>query len=368
MIQEQSNSELIVTSHPLHGMSPYIGRLATHRANELINRLSKKGETVVDPFCGSGTIPLEAWKSGKKVVASDLSPYAIALTRAKLFPISTLEQALKQIELLDMLVKKETSLVDLRRVPVWVRSFYHPETLREAIAWSNVLKKRKNWFLFGCFLNLLHHQRPGFLSYPSSHAIPYLRRAKFPRKQFPELYEFRDVKGRLLKKVCRTLKNPVAFNFELSREVKLCNATNLIQTTQEVDCIITSPPYMSRLHYARDNRLRLWFCGVPDWTELESQLSPTKSAFSILMNNCVSRWQYWLRQNGHLAIVLGDIHRDNKRIDVAKLVLESVKNKAPLLELVSCEDQVIPDEKRLIKANAGTLTETTLIFRRTKKC
>lgn len=357
-----------MTSHPLHGLSPYVGRLATHRAVALINRLSKTGETVADPFCGSGTIPLEAWRSGMTVVASDLSPYAVALTRAKLFPVHSLEQALEQIELLAPLVKKKITTVDLRRVPKWIRSFYHPETLREAIAWSDILKKHKHWFLFGCFLNLLHHQRPGFLSYPASHATPYLRRAKFPPEQFPELYEYRDVKSRLLKKVCRTLGKPMEFNYDISRVVKLCNAPNLAQTTQEVDCIITSPPYMSGLDYARDNRLRLWFCGAYDWTELEHQLSPTRPSFSNLMNNCARRWQYWLRQGGYLAIVLGDIHHDNKRIDVAKLVLESVKNEAPLLELISCEDQAIPDEKRLIKGNAGTLTETTLIFRRRKRC
>lgn len=369
MIQSPPASELAKSStHPLHGLSPYVGRLATHRATTLINRLAEKGNTLADPFCGSGTIPLEAWKLGLRVVASDLSPYAVALTRAKLFPIPTLEQALKQIDLLNQLVNKEILTVDLRRVPKWVRSFYHPETLREAIAWANVLKRRNSLFLFGCFLNLLHHQRPGFLSYPASHATPYLRRAKFPQDQFPELYEYRDVKSRLLKKVCRTLEKPVEFDYDLSREVKLCNATNLVKGRQDIDCIITSPPYMSGLHYARDNRLRLWFCGVNESAELESRVSPRQNAFSHLMDDCAKKWQNWLRPNGHLAIVLGDIHRDNKRIDVANLVMESVKSKSPMLELVSYEDQAIPDEKRLIKSNAGTLTETTLIFRRRKKC
>jgi hypothetical protein len=125
---------------------------------------------------------------------------------------------------------------------------------------------------------------------------------------------------------------------------------------------------MSGLHYARDNRLRLWFCGVNESAELESRVSPRQIAFSNLMDNCAKKWQNWLRPNGHLAIVLGDIHRDNKRIDVANLVMESVKGKAPMLALVSCEDQAIPDEKRLIKSNAGTVTETTLIFRRRKTC
>ncbi len=339
-----------------------------HRATVLVNRLAKKGNTLADPFCGSGTIPLEGWRAGMEVVASDLSPYAVALTRAKLFPHPTLNQALQQIEEMSRIVKRIVPVVDLRRVPMWIRDFYHPETLREAISWCNALQRKRSWFLFGCFLNLLHHQRAGFLSYPASHATPYLRRAKFPPSKFPEMYEFRDVESRLLKKVRRTLAKPFSFDYKLSRVIRLCDASKLVPENEYVDCIVTSPPYMSGLDYARDNRLRLWFCGVDAWTDLEGHLSPKKPAFSKLMKNCVRRWQHWLRPNGHLAIVLGDVHQDNKRIDVAKLVLDSVKAEAPLLKLIAHENQTIPDEKRLIKANAGTVTETTLIFKRRRGC
>jgi len=300
------------------------------------------------------------------VIASDLSPYAIALTRAKLFPIPNLNKALEHIEKLSLLVGDEVNTVDLRKVPKWVRSFYHMETLREAIAWSEILKRRKSWFLFGCFLNLLHHQRPGFLSYPASHATPYLRSKKFPQIKFPEMYEYRDIKSRLLKKVCRTLKAPVEFDYNILRIIKRCNASNLVNTAKKVDSIITSPPYMSGLHYARDNRLRLWFCGVREWSSLETRLSPTRYNFSKLINNCIRKWQHWVRPKGYIAIVLGDIHCSSRRIDVARLVQETAKREGRMLDFVSCEDQAIPDEKRLIKGNAGTITETTLIFRRKK--
>lgn len=352
--------------HPLHRISPYVGRLAAHRASALVNQLGKKGDVIADPFCGSGTIPLEAWKAGMEVIASDLSPYAIALTDAKLNPLPSLEIALNELEQLARIATRARAEIDLRRVPKWVRDFYHPETLRDAIAWSNTLRRKKSYFLFGCFLNLLHHQRPGFLSYPASHATPYLRLTKFPRDSYPEMYAYRDVRSRLQKKVERTLKHGIDLDFGVRRSVRRRNASNLSQKYEAVDCIITSPPYMSGLDYARDNRLRLWFCGVPNWMLLEGTLSPAKSAFVALMRICVKRWQYWLRPGGYLALVLGDIHQDNKRIDVAKILLDAVTKDAPLLTLTTCHDQIIPDEKRLVKGKAGTITETTLIFSRTK--
>lgn len=353
-----------LTPHPLHSLSPYVGRLATHRARELIARLGKAGGTIADPFCGSGTIPLEGWQAGMNVIACDRSPYAMALTRAKLFPTATLDVAMRELAAARKEVSRHIATVDLRKVPAWIRAFYHPETLREAIAWAHVLQRRRCWLLFGCFLNLLHHQRPGFLSFPASHATPYLRTAKYPLESFPELYQYRDVESRLIKKLARTLKASPPLDMNLQRSVKLCDASKLLAAPAVVDCIVTSPPYMSGLSYARDNRLRLWFCGVSDWTALEASVSPGKQAFLKMMNQAAARWEYWLRPKGYLAIVLGDIHRDKKRIDVAQLVQESIRQGATALSLVSCEDQLIPEARRLIKRNAGTLTETTLIFRR----
>ena len=87
--------------------------------------------------------------------------------------------------------------VDLRRAPKWVREFFHPETLREALALSFVLKRRRRWFFLASLMGILHHQRPGFLSYPSSHTVPYLRSKAFPPKKFPKLYEYRSLADRL---------------------------------------------------------------------------------------------------------------------------------------------------------------------------
>src|SRR5258708_20036869 len=50
-------------------------------------------------------------------------------------------------------------------------------------------KQRRSTFLLSCLLAILHHQRPGFLSFPSSHAVPYLRLNSFPRELYPEKKE-----------------------------------------------------------------------------------------------------------------------------------------------------------------------------------
>src|SRR5205814_1222780 len=148
--------------------------------------------------------------------------------------------------------------------PAWVKQFFHRRTLIEAKILADLLRRDSQWFLLASLLGILHHQRPGFLSFPSSHTVPYLRLKKFPPSRFPELYAYRSLSDRLEAKVRRAFRRVPTLDFDITRRCYFANAGKLIPP-EPVDAIITSPPYMRLLDYARDNRLRLWFLGVEDW-------------------------------------------------------------------------------------------------------
>src|SRR5258708_15194175 len=82
----------------LHQLSPYIGKVKSSIAGELIEQYSRKGDLVVDPFAGAGTIPLEAAIRGRRAFGADISPYARILSHAKLSPPSSLNAALQATE------------------------------------------------------------------------------------------------------------------------------------------------------------------------------------------------------------------------------------------------------------------------------
>lgn len=69
----------------LHQLAPYVGKLKTGMVRVLINKYSHPGETVLDPFCGSGVVPLESLLLGRKAIGNDLNPYAYVLTMGKAF-------------------------------------------------------------------------------------------------------------------------------------------------------------------------------------------------------------------------------------------------------------------------------------------
>jgi len=101
---------------------------------------------------------------GRRTLAADISPYARILSKAKLSPPPSLHAALS---LAERALQEAAQLPkpDLRQVPAWVRRFYHPDTLREVLNFASICRRPGNEFLMACLLGILHHQRPGFLSY-----------------------------------------------------------------------------------------------------------------------------------------------------------------------------------------------------------
>ena len=141
--------------------------MKTSMACSLILDQTRQGDLVVDPFCGSGVVALEAATHGRRVAAGDWNAYAILLTRAKLFPPPNLQIAQRRLGDTWKLSRALLTAQDLWTVPLWVRRFFHPETLRSALAFRDACVTRCDDFLLACLLGILHHQRPGFLSYPS---------------------------------------------------------------------------------------------------------------------------------------------------------------------------------------------------------
>ena len=350
------------TESTLHQLSPYIGKLKSSIAASLVSQFSNPGDLVYDPFSGSGTVALEAWFAGRRVVANDLSPYATLLTRAKLCPYQSLDDALKDIGHLDIEATRRRSDVDLRKVPGWVREFFHPETLRAAVSWTNVLLRRRRWFLMASLLGILHHQRPGFLSFPSSHTVPYLRAKKFPRSRFPELYEYRSLRDRLEAKVRRAFRRMPDLDFKLTRTCFSKHADRLVPPDR-VDAIITSPPYMRQLDYGRDNRLRLWFLGVADWRSLDMKVSPGEETFLRLMRRCFTKWKTVLKPSGCCVLVLGDACSRVDRWNLPEAVVRIATKEVGGYSVVCEYTETIPNERRVRRGIIGSASETIVVLR-----
>jgi 16S rRNA G966 N2-methylase RsmD len=66
-----------------HGFHSYAGRMHPSTARLAIARFSQPGQDVLDPFCGSGTVLVEAMAAGRRAKGSDASPLAVIIAQVR---------------------------------------------------------------------------------------------------------------------------------------------------------------------------------------------------------------------------------------------------------------------------------------------
>lgn len=360
---EHWSGSCLAVESTLHQLSPYIGKIKSTFARKLITTYTKPYDIVLDPFAGSGTVILESLFAGRQVIANDINPYAITLTKAKMFPPNSLEEAINNAKYYISLSKKQNKKIDMGEVPDWIKKFYHPDTLKEIISLSQLLRENKEDFLMACLLGILHHQRPGFLSYPASHLVPYLRTKKYPPEEYPEMYSYRDVESRLLKKIQRVYRRIPIFDSSQNRICFQKDAEKLVLPENSIDAIISSPPYMNALDYARDNRLRLWFLGEDDYKKYDTKSPRNIEDFKKLMRNVMKNLYPALKINSYCVFVLGDVNKSKKSINTALAVIDIANSMGSFV----CEEFIrdeVPSFRRARKEGACTKNEWIIVLRK----
>ena len=349
----------------LQQLSPYVGKLKSGTVAALIEHFTKPKQWVCDPFSGSGAVPLQALLLGRKAAANDLSIYAYCLTRGKLEAPPNYNSAVKRLEKMTTYVNKNFESYDLRRTDLWVRQFFHPRTLKETLAAFDYCIAKRDWFLASCLCGILHHQRPGFLSYPASHMVPYLRINLFPREQYAEMYSYRSVVDRLRKKIERAYKRTQIKKVWSSAdyEIRRSNAQTLNFADESMDFILTSPPYYGALDYARDNRLRLWFLGEKDWETLDRRLTARQAIYEKQMEKCLKEIYRVLKRKHFCVLIVGEFNRNGKTRDTAA-VLSALASRVTQGRFVTdciVQDE-IPDVRRSRRGTKTTRTEKFLVL------
>lgn len=135
---------------PFANLHFHPGRFISQIPATLIGRLSKPGDVVLDPYCGSGTTLVEAQRLGRHAIGIDVNPTSILISRAKLIPtrhmrISKLLRAHLN-RFLDMHsalgTGVPTPLVDIP-ASVQLSKWYHPSTAAQLIEiWAYITNTR----------------------------------------------------------------------------------------------------------------------------------------------------------------------------------------------------------------------------------
>lgn len=99
--READLPEKVRTKH-VHRLHPYLGKFIPQLVEIFLRKYFNLGETVLDPFSGSGTTLVQANELGINAVGSDISAFNILLGKVKL---GKYDVAKAKVEIYDVLKK-----------------------------------------------------------------------------------------------------------------------------------------------------------------------------------------------------------------------------------------------------------------------
>jgi hypothetical protein len=293
-------------------------------AGFFIERFSREGDLVYDPFGGRGTTIIEAGLLGRRVAQNDINPLTKLLTKPRFFIPST--------DAVSERLSKVPRYYDLSP-PIDLSMFYHPATEKEILALRQFLSEQtgdgdddevNGWIRMVATNRLTGHSSGFFSVYtlPPNQAVSPGAQAKIniKRQQVPQ---YRDTHEIVIKKT-RTLTRSLT----VSEREKLRKAgssgtflTGDAASTPEirensVQLTVTSPPFLNIVQYSKDNWLRCWFNEIDD-TAIGKKITVTHSLdVWVSMITGVFRELFRVtRPGGWVAFEVGEVKKGTLRLD-----------------------------------------------------
>lgn len=303
-----------------------------------IDRLTRPGDIVYDPFMGRGTSPLEAALLGRIPWGNDVNPLSLTLTRPRLRPpsLADIQNRLEQID-----------LADHDEFPRDLLAFYHPETLRQICALKKFFAKGNldsiNAWIQMVALNRLTGHSPGFFSVytlPPNQAVSVTsqRRINLRREQTPPR---RDVARLILKKSKQLLSDVTPdVRRTLAHVAKRARFTNCSANAtprlpaNSVALAVTSPPFLDVVQYASDNWLRCWFLGI-DPKSVALTVPRRIDEWSAAMTAVLTELKRLLRPGGYVAFEVGEVHAGRTKLEEHVIPCGIAAGLKPILVLIN---------------------------------
>lgn len=389
--------EKVNTKPYTHGFHTYPAMFIPHVARRLLLTYSKKGDTVCDIFCGSGTALIESRLLGRNAYGIDLNPLAIFLTRAKTTAIDPKILSKEYLRLLKKIVEiknaqikkpnfnnidfwfKEKAIIELAKIKKAIYEITN-KNIRDffMVAFSETARKASNtkngeFKLVRIKGENLEHHNPDVLSV-------FKKRVELSIKGMESYYNDVDEKTKI-----KIIYGDSSKNNGIKNE--------------SIDFIITSPPYgdsRTTVAYGQFSRLSSQWIdifddpnkasgvdntllgGKPtedlnhslssnyfrDSLEKISSKDPKRAkdvlSFYIGLNDCLKKAHQILKPNKYFCLVIGNRLVKQVRIPTDFIIAELAENIG-----FNCENIVvrnIPGKRMPIKNSptniAGELEET----------
>jgi len=292
--------EIPKATYLTHGFDRYPSKMIPHMARYLIEKTSKPGDLILDPFCGSGAVLVESLLCGRSALGVDLNPLAAIFAESKttIYDTDILNQQRK------LLLKEFKSYYDSYQYDYPNANYWFtPATLRKFGTIKYVLDKPSLKF------------EPEYMQFWRALVASIVRLCSKADTRGPKPFISKTAREKRFGKhfdpfkffdstACKWISIERDFINTISKNDNKCKIRVLEGDTrslfsllpnQKVDAIITSPPYINAQDYYRASKLELFTLGLtsPDnFRELSRQFVGSdriKSDQSLLCNSLPSK-------------------------------------------------------------------------------
>ena len=274
-----------------HYLFRYPAKFHPPVVRQLIEDYSVKGQRILDPFCGSGTLLVEAAVAGRNARGTDLDPVAVFVSSVKTrrYRISHLrataarlladleryerpEREYEERQYEDLVMheaERERGFLwvpDIPRIEHWFRRYVVVDLARilDGIQRAQMPESHRA-FLRLCFASIIRS---------SSNADP----VPVSGLEVTSYMRQRDEAGRIVNPF-QLLRTAVTKGLDAAEEycgyvdtsvgvsASVADATEVSGRVGDVDVIITSPPYHNAVDYYRRHKLEMYWLGFTQTRE-----------------------------------------------------------------------------------------------------
>jgi SAM-dependent methyltransferase len=382
---------------------PFPARMAPEIALAKIDTLTKRGATVLDPMCGSGTVVRLAAEHGRVGIGVDLDPLAVKITRTACHPAWAAKLEERAEAVLERAGRLSGKLPDWIERDAETRDFvdywFAPEQAEDLSRIARVLIKapRRDDPLRIAFSRMIvTKERGASLARDTSHSRPH-------KVDKPNDFDVFDEFVKSARKLATLIDGA---EIEHRPKIRTDDARTLaFLDDASVDLCLTSPPYLNAIDYLRGHKLTLVWLG---WTAsairelrgesvgVERAMANVKPEIRQIAETAVprladlsERWQGIVlrftqdmdrlarslarvsRRGGHLVMVVADSQLRGVPISNAAICAGATRNNG--FKLVARDERTLSAQHRYLPpptSSTGTLAtrmkhETIFTFRRT---
>jgi len=261
------------------GVHPYFTKQVWNVVQEYIKNFSQPGDTILDPFGGSGVTAVEALILGRQAIHIDLNPLSIFLVKNLMTPVN-LDQLTQSFNTIKQQFRKHAPQTDkdiehaLATYPYpknvklpqnsdveTVEQLFSPQQLAQLTYLKHLIKQVRNEDLQGTLLlmfsgllnkvNLTYHASKGRSEgRGDSGVFRYYRYRLAPKPAFVDVMEYFESRLKKLIAAKKEIAPHITPSVLQNVEIYKGTATDLHAIPdQSVDYIYTDPPYGKKIQY-----------------------------------------------------------------------------------------------------------------------